>query len=106
MAMAAAMAKGNRDGKGNHNGNAHGNSNNDIVVMMADTRVGCFFMCLQGAALWQGHYLASPPGRKGKCIAQRCAMGVPLQKVFAPFQGGGILRAHHGFFFSTACSVY
>jgi hypothetical protein len=34
---------------------------------------------------------------------------MPLQKVFAPFQGGGILRAHHGlvfYFFSTICSVY
>ncbi len=42
--------------------------------------------------------LPPPPGHKGVSIAQHCAMGVPLQRVFASFQGGGILRAHHGFF--------
>ncbi len=44
---------------------------------------------------------ASPPsfGHKGVCIAQLCAVEVPLQRVFAPFQGGGILRAHLGFGF-------
>jgi hypothetical protein len=47
----------------------------------------------------RGIALPPPPGHKGVCIAQRCAMGVPLQRVFAPFQGGGILRAHHGFIF-------
>jgi hypothetical protein len=40
-----------------------------------------------------------PHGHKGKCIHQRCIMGVTLLKVFAPFQGGGLLTAHHGFFF-------
>ncbi len=64
--------------------------------MMTDTREGCLFMCWQCAVLWQGLCLASPPGHKGVRIAQHCTMGVPLQKVFAPFQGGGILRAHYG----------
>jgi hypothetical protein len=44
-----------------------------------------------------------PHGHKGKCIHQRCAMGVTLLRVFPPFQGGGFLRAHHGFLF---CSLF
>ena len=39
-----------------------------------------------------------PHGHKGKCIHQHCVMGVTLLRVFAPFQGGGFLTAHHGFF--------
>ncbi len=38
-------------------------------------------------------------GHKGVCIHQRCVMGVTLQRVFAPFQGGGFLSAHHRLFF-------
>jgi hypothetical protein len=30
-----------------------------------------------------------PHGHKGKCIHQRCVMGVTLLRVFPPFQGGG-----------------
>ncbi len=40
-----------------------------------------------------------PHRHKGKCIHQRCIIGVTLLRVFAPFQGGGFLTAHHGFFF-------
>jgi hypothetical protein len=40
-----------------------------------------------------------PHGHKGKCIHQRCVMGVTMLRVFPPFQGGGFLTAHHGFFF-------
>jgi hypothetical protein len=40
-----------------------------------------------------------PHGHKGKCIHQRCFMGVTLLRVFPPFQGGGFLTAHHGMFF-------
>ncbi len=40
-----------------------------------------------------------PHGHKGKCIHQGCVMGVTLLRVFAPFQGGGFLTAHHGLFF-------
>ncbi len=40
-----------------------------------------------------------PHGHKGKCIHQRCIMGVTLLRVFPPFQGGRFLTAHHGFFF-------
>jgi hypothetical protein len=38
-------------------------------------------------------------GHKGKCIHQCCVMGVTLLRVFAPFQWGEFLTAHHGFFF-------
>jgi hypothetical protein len=40
-----------------------------------------------------------PHGHKGKCIHQRCIMGVTMLRVFAPFQGRGFLTAHHGLFF-------
>jgi hypothetical protein len=40
-----------------------------------------------------------PHGHKEKCIHQRCIMGVTLLRVFAPFQGGGFLTAHHEMFF-------
>jgi hypothetical protein len=40
-----------------------------------------------------------PHGHKGKCIHQRCVMGMTLLRVFPPFQGGGFLTAHHGFLF-------
>jgi hypothetical protein len=40
-----------------------------------------------------------PHGHKGVCIHQRCIMGAMLQRVFAPFLGGGSLTAHHGLFF-------
>jgi hypothetical protein len=40
-----------------------------------------------------------PHGHKGKCIHQHCVMGVALLRVLSPFQGGGFLTAHHGFFF-------
>jgi hypothetical protein len=40
-----------------------------------------------------------PHGHKGKCIHQRCIIGVTLLRVFPPFQKGGFLTAHHGLFF-------
>jgi hypothetical protein len=40
-----------------------------------------------------------PHGHKGKCIHQRCIMWVTLLRVFAPFQRGGFLTAHHRFCF-------
>jgi hypothetical protein len=39
-----------------------------------------------------------PHRHKGKCIHQPCVMGETLLRVFPPFQGGGFLTAHHGFF--------
>ncbi len=40
-----------------------------------------------------------PHGHKGKCIHQRCVMGVTLLRVFPPFQRARFLTAHHGLFF-------
>ncbi len=40
-----------------------------------------------------------PHGHKGKCIHQRCVMGVTPLRMFAPLQGGGFLAAHHGLVF-------
>ncbi len=40
-----------------------------------------------------------PHEHKAVCIHQCCIMGVTLQRLFAPFQGGGFLTAHHGLFF-------
>jgi hypothetical protein len=40
-----------------------------------------------------------PHGHKGKCIHQRCIMGVTLLRVFAPLQWRGFLTAHHGLYF-------
>jgi hypothetical protein len=40
-----------------------------------------------------------PHGHKGKCIHQRCIMGMTLLRVFATFQGGGFLTAQHGLFY-------
>jgi hypothetical protein len=40
-----------------------------------------------------------PHGHKGKCIHQHCVMGLIQLRVFAPYQGGGFLTAHHGSFF-------
>jgi hypothetical protein len=40
-----------------------------------------------------------PRGHKGVCIHQCCVMGVTLQRVFAPFQGGGFLTAQLGLFY-------
>ncbi len=36
-----------------------------------------------------------PNGHKGVCIHQHCIIGVMLQRVFAPFQRGEFLTAHH-----------
>jgi hypothetical protein len=46
-----------------------------------------------------------PHGHKGKCIHQRCVMGVTLLRVFAPFQWGGFLTAHVGFFFCLLFTI-
>ncbi len=40
-----------------------------------------------------------PHEHKGKCIHQRCVMGVTLLRVFPSFQGGGFLTAYHGLLF-------
>jgi hypothetical protein len=100
--MAMAMADGDNDGNGGGNKdgdgdcNGYGDCNGNDDCHDTDTREGCLFMCRQCASLWQGRRLASPPLAQKVRIAQCCAIWVPLQRVFAPFQREGILRAHHG----------
>ncbi len=93
---------GDGDGNGDGNGNKHGKGNHYKeglplhVVEMCST-FGAATPCLH------------PHGHKGKCIHQRCIMGLTLLRVFAPLQGGGFLTGHHGFFlfiFYNYCSVY
>jgi hypothetical protein len=40
-----------------------------------------------------------PHVHKRVCVHHCCFMGATLQRVFAPFQGGGFLTAHHGLIF-------
>jgi hypothetical protein len=53
-------------------------------------------MWRQCAVLLEGQHLASTPMDTNKSA---CVMGVTLLRVFAPFQGGGFLTAHHGLIF-------
>ena len=85
------VGDGGRDGDGDGNGNGHGKGDHykgrvpfHVVVMCS--AFGGATPCLH------------PHGHKGKCIHQRCIMGVTLL-MFAPLQGGGFLTAHHGLFF-------
>jgi hypothetical protein len=82
----------NGDGVGNGNGNGHGKGDHykerlPLHVVEMCNAFGGVTPCLH------------PHGHKGKCIHQRCVMGVTLLRVFAPLQGGGFLTAHHGLFF-------
>jgi hypothetical protein len=47
-----------------------------------------------------------PHRHKGVCIHQCFIMGVMLQRVFAHFQGGGFLIAHHGLFILFFSSTF
>jgi hypothetical protein len=100
--MAAAMGNGNGDGdgvgdddgdgNGNCNGNCHGKGDDD------EGRVAS--SCTGNVQRYgRGDTWLHPHGHKGKCIHQRCVMGVTLLRVFPPFKGGGFLTAHHGLFF-------
>ncbi len=140
MAMVMAMADGNATERaaamvdGNRNGNGQRRRRwatatamvmesetttemaTAITMVMATARVT---MMKEGLPL---HVLAMcsamagatpclhPHGHKGKCIHQLCVMEVTLLRVFPPFQGGGVLAAHHGLFllfiFYNYCSVY
>ncbi len=58
-----------------------------------------FHVLMMCSAMAGGTPCLDPHGHKGKCIHQRCVMGVTLLRVFPPLKGGGFLTAHHGFFF-------
>ncbi len=84
----------NRDGDGNCNGDGHGEGNDEEgrVTSSCAGNVQRYGRGKQTPCL-------HPHGHKGKCIYQRCVMGVTLLKVCALFQGGGFLTAHHGMLF-------
>ncbi len=67
-----------------------------VMMMKAGLPLYVPAMC---SAMAGGTPCLHPHGHKGKCIHQRCIMGVTLLRVFPPFQGGGFLKAHHGLFF-------
>jgi hypothetical protein len=83
-----------RDGNGDHNGNGHGKGGDD-KGRVASSYAGDVQQIGRGNATPCLH----PHEHKGKCIHQRCVMGVTLLRAFPPFQGGGFLTAYHGLFF-------
>jgi hypothetical protein len=83
---------GNGDSNGDCNGDGNGDGNND-KGRVASSCAGNVRRCGRGKPCLHPH------GHKGKCIHQRCVMGVTLLRVFAPFQGGEFLTDHHGLFF-------
>ncbi len=93
------MGNGNSDGDivGNNDGDDDGDCNGDGHGEGDDDkgRVASSYASAMAGATPCLH----PHGHKGKCIHQRCVMGVTLLRVFPPLQGGGFLTAHHGFFF-------
>ncbi len=96
------VGNGDRDGDGDGNGNGHGKGNHfkGRVASSCGGNVQHF---------WMGNTLPPPPWTQGKCIHQRCIMGVTLLRVFTPLQGGGFLTAHHGlclFYFLQLLLVY
>jgi hypothetical protein len=98
--MATAMGRGNgngngvgdgdRVGNGDCNGDGHGEGDNDKRRVASSCARDVQCCC-------RGNTLPPLPWTQGKCIHQRCIMVVTLLRVFAPFQRGGFLTAHHGF---------
>jgi hypothetical protein len=86
------VGNGNGDDDGDCNGNSHGDNNND-KGRVASSCAGNVLRCGRGNTLpppaWTQRSVHSPALRHGST----------LQRVFAPFQGGGFLTAHHGLFF-------
>ncbi len=95
MANATAMAgsndngkgNGNKDGNNNHNGDVHKEGN--MMLLSRQLTQGRVASSCAGVVQGRGNTLPPPPGHKGVCIAQNCAMGVQLQRVSTPFQGEG-----------------
>ncbi len=86
------VGDGGGDGDGDGNGDGHGKGDHykGRVASSCGGNVQCF---------WTGGTLPPPPWTQGKCIHQRCIMGMTLLRVIAPFQGRGFLTAHHGLFY-------
>jgi hypothetical protein len=85
------VGKGDGDGNGDGNGDGHGKGDHykGRVASSCGGDVQRF---------WMGDTLPPPPWTQGKCIYQRCIMGVTLLRVFAHLQGGGFLTADQGLF--------
>jgi hypothetical protein len=80
------------EGDGDRNCNGHGQGNGDKSRIASS--------CAGNVQHYgRSNTLPPPPWTQRKVIHQCCFMGVTLLRVFAPFQGGGFLTAHHGFFF-------
>jgi hypothetical protein len=85
---------GDGDGDGNDDGNSNGlGEGNHYKGRVASSCGG------NVQHFWMGNTLLPPPWTQGKCIHQRCVMGVTLLRVFAPLQERGFLTAHHRLFF-------
>ncbi len=56
-----------------------------MTVMTTDTERVAFSCAGKVQHCDRGDALPPPPGHKGVCIAQRCIIWVPLQRVFSPF---------------------
>ncbi len=87
-------ADGNSNGEGNGdcNGDVHGNGNDD-KGRVASSVAG------NVQRYGSGNILPPPPWTQRKVHSPVLHMGVTLLRVFAPFQGGGFLTAHHWLFF-------
>ncbi len=91
---------GNGNGVGNSNGDGNGDGNCDDHGKGNYYKEGLPLHVAEMCSAFGGATpCLHPHGHKGKCIHQRCIMGVTLLRVFAPLQGGGLLTAHHGLFF-------
>ncbi len=116
MAAATAMGDCNGDGDGNSNGDrvgvGDGNGDGKGDGQGKGDHEGRVASSCGGYVqrFWMGDTLPPPPWTHGKFIHQHCIMGVILQRVFAPLQGGGFLTANYGFVFlfviDNYCSVY
>ncbi len=92
--MVMAIGYGEVDSNSNRDGNSDGNGNSNYNSWGSPLHVLAMCSTVAGATP-----CLHPHGHKGKCIHQCFVMGVTLLRVFAPFQGGGFLIAHHGLFF-------
>ncbi len=92
--MAMAIGYGNLDSDGNRDSNSDGDSNGDCNGdghSEGDNDKGrVASSCASNVQhCGRGNTLPPPPWAQGKCIHQRCVIGVTLLRVFAPFKGEG-----------------
>ena len=84
---------GNNNGYGDSDSNGHGNGKGD------DDEGRVAFSCAGNVQCYgRGDTLPLPTWTQRSVHSPALRHGGDLQRVFAPFQGGGFLTAHHGFF--------